>query len=95
MLEQQERDFVRLQRQRMSSDDFEPLKLIGRGAFGEVCVGNIELDLHNQSEGLTERGDLRRHLCTHELEGEVLSWVLCRCGCAERSRQARSWPSKS
>ena len=35
-LEQQERDYVRLQRQRMSSDDFEALKLIGRGAFGEV-----------------------------------------------------------
>ena len=38
-LEQQERDFVRLQRQRMSSDDFEALKLIGRGAFGEVPYG--------------------------------------------------------
>lgn len=36
-LEQQERDYVRLQRQRMSSDDFEALKLIGRGAFGEVA----------------------------------------------------------
>jgi len=35
-LAQQERDFARLQRQRMSSDDFEALKLIGRGAFGEV-----------------------------------------------------------
>ena len=37
-LEQQERDYVRLQRQRMSSDDFEALKLIGRGAFGEVAL---------------------------------------------------------
>ncbi|CAL5229889.1 g13304 [Coccomyxa viridis] len=37
-LEQQERDYVRLQRQRMSSDDFEALKLIGRGAFGEVWL---------------------------------------------------------
>lgn len=36
-LQQQERDYFRLQRQRLSSEDFEALKLIGRGAFGEVC----------------------------------------------------------
>ena len=35
-LEARERDFTRLQRQRMSAADFEPLTLIGRGAFGEV-----------------------------------------------------------
>ena len=34
----QESDFTRLQRQRMTSDDFEPLTIIGRGAFGEVSV---------------------------------------------------------
>ena len=28
-LQQQERDFIRLQRQRLSSEDFEHLKLIG------------------------------------------------------------------
>jgi serine/threonine kinase 38 len=37
-LQQQERDYFRLQRQRLTSDDFEALKLIGRGAFGEVCL---------------------------------------------------------
>ena len=42
-LEQQERDYVRLQRQRMSSDDFEALKLIGRGAFGEVLPTSLPL----------------------------------------------------
>ena len=35
-LEQRERDFTRLQRQRLSAADFEPLTIIGRGAFGEV-----------------------------------------------------------
>lgn len=35
-LEKRESDYMRLQRQRMSSDDFEPLTIIGRGAFGEV-----------------------------------------------------------
>ena len=38
MLEARERDFTRLQRQRMSAADFEPLTLIGRGAFGEVLA---------------------------------------------------------
>ncbi|EIE21693.1 serine/threonine protein kinase 19 [Coccomyxa subellipsoidea C-169] len=37
-LQQQERDYFRLQRQRLSSNDFEALKLIGRGAFGEVWL---------------------------------------------------------
>ena len=31
-----ESDFTRLQRQRMTSADFENLTIIGRGAFGEV-----------------------------------------------------------
>jgi hypothetical protein len=35
-LEKRESDFTRLQRARLSSDDFEPLTIIGRGAFGEV-----------------------------------------------------------
>ena len=34
--DQRERDFLRLQRQRLSAVDFEPLTIIGRGAFGEV-----------------------------------------------------------
>jgi hypothetical protein len=35
-LEKRESDFTRLQRARLTSDDFEPLTIIGRGAFGEV-----------------------------------------------------------
>ena len=37
-LERRERDFTRLQRQRLSAADFELLTIIGRGAFGEVCL---------------------------------------------------------
>lgn len=37
-LEKRESDFTRLQRARLSADDFEPLTIIGRGAFGEVRV---------------------------------------------------------
>ena len=35
-LERQESEYTRLQRQKISVDDFEPLTIIGRGAFGEV-----------------------------------------------------------
>jgi len=37
-LERRETEFTRLQRQRMQSDDFEPMTIIGRGAFGEVRI---------------------------------------------------------
>lgn len=36
--ERRERDFTRLQRQRLCVSDFEPIKLIGKGAFGEVRI---------------------------------------------------------
>ena len=37
-LETKERDYSRLQRQRLSVGDFEAVKLIGKGAFGEVRI---------------------------------------------------------
>lgn len=37
-LEKRESDFTRLQRTRLTADDFEPLTIIGRGAFGEVGI---------------------------------------------------------
>ena len=37
-LEKKETDYMRLQRHKMGSDDFEPLTMIGKGAFGEVCT---------------------------------------------------------
>ncbi len=40
-LERRESDYTRLQRQRMGADDFEPLTIIGRGAFGEVGGAGI------------------------------------------------------
>lgn len=38
-LERKETEYMRLQRHKMGVDDFELLTIIGRGAFGEVCVG--------------------------------------------------------
>ena len=33
-----ETEFLRLKRSRLGVDDFDPLKVIGRGAFGEVTM---------------------------------------------------------
>lgn len=35
-----ETEFLRLKRTRLGLDDFESLKVIGRGAFGEVNISN-------------------------------------------------------
>lgn len=35
-LERKETEYMRLQRHKMGADDFEPLTVIGKGAFGEV-----------------------------------------------------------
>lgn len=36
-----ESEFLRLKRSRLGVDDFEPLKVIGRGAFGEVRLVQV------------------------------------------------------
>ncbi len=53
-LAQDERKYIRLQRKRMSSDDFEALKLIGRGAFGEVCSDASLETCHVELQGIQE-----------------------------------------
>lgn len=37
-LEKKETEYMRLQRHKMGVDDFDLLTIIGRGAFGEVCL---------------------------------------------------------
>lgn len=37
-LEKKETEYMRLQRAKMGVDDFELLTMIGKGAFGEVCL---------------------------------------------------------
>lgn len=41
---QKETEFLRLKRSRLGVEDFEPLKVIGRGAFGEVNLRCRKLD---------------------------------------------------
>jgi serine/threonine kinase 38 len=33
-----ETEFLRLKRSRLGPDDFDPIKVIGKGAFGEVSI---------------------------------------------------------
>ena len=40
-----ETEFLRLKRSRLGVHDFEPLKVIGRGAFGEVMPKKISFNL--------------------------------------------------
>lgn len=42
---QKETEFLRLKRSRLGVEDFEPLKVIGRGAFGEVILHILTLQL--------------------------------------------------
>ncbi len=37
-----ETEFLRLKRSKLGVDDFDPLKVIGRGAFGEVIAQILE-----------------------------------------------------
>ena len=39
--EKKEAELMRLQRRKMGADDFEPLTMIGKGAFGEVLSNFI------------------------------------------------------
>lgn len=42
-LEKKETEYMRLQRHKMGADDFEPLTMIGKGAFGEVQLFCFEI----------------------------------------------------
>ena len=38
-----ETEFLRLRRSKLGADDFEPLKVIGKGAFGEVRLVSYQI----------------------------------------------------
>lgn len=44
-LEKKETEYMRLQRHKMGADDFEPLTMIGKGAFGEVLSLSLSCDV--------------------------------------------------
>lgn len=42
-LGKKESTFLRLRRTRLGLDDFRTVKVIGKGAFGEVCKGRMHI----------------------------------------------------
>jgi len=84
-LERRERDFTRLQRQRLSATDFELLTIIGRGAFGEVyCLAGHDL---TNNVHVIYRASSRLYL--HPRTKLCYS---CRSDCAGRKPMARCLP---
>ena len=52
-----ETEFLRLKRSKLGVDDFDPIKVIGRGAFGEVRNKKKEkavLDFYSSLKGLSQ-----------------------------------------
>ena len=47
-----ETEFLRLKRSRLGVDDFDPLKVIGRGAFGEVFINLLTNNMSNLQLGI-------------------------------------------
>eukprot|EP00887_Chlorella_sp_A99_P006258 scaffold3.g6258.t1 len=70
-LEARERQYSRLQRQRLSMEDFEPLRLIGKGAFGEVRIcrdrstGKLVAVKKLQKSEMVRRGQVRARRGRH------------------------------
>lgn len=52
---QKETEFLRLKRSRLGVEDFEPLKVIGRGAFGEVRRPRIDSGSRAVRQPMSER----------------------------------------
>ena len=78
-LEQRESEYTRFSRQRMSVSDFEPLTVIGRGAFGEVRPARSEV----RRSGAASTCPLKALIDVCEPR--------CRCAYAERRQRVRSW----
>lgn len=97
-LQQQERDYVRLQRQRLSVEDFEHLKMIGRGAFGEVralavaALACRPTRCAKQCSPLTSRGQPSLTPCTPSIAGSCPQELRAE---AWQRLQHCNWPCKS
>lgn len=63
-LERKETEFMRLKRHRICVDDFEPLTIIGRGAFGEVSIEHeILLKINSSLETMPVILPLASYIC--------------------------------
>ncbi|GMY27119.1 serine/threonine-protein kinase tricorner [Fagus crenata] len=80
-LEKKETEYMRLQRHKMGADDFEPLTMIGKGAFGEVRICREKATAHVYAMKKLKKSEmLRRGQVEHvKAERNLLAEVDSNC----------------
>uniref|UniRef100_A0A803LMP7 non-specific serine/threonine protein kinase n=1 Tax=Chenopodium quinoa TaxID=63459 RepID=A0A803LMP7_CHEQI len=87
-LEKKEREFMRLQRHKMGADDFEPLTMIGKGAFGEVRIcrekstGHVYAMKKLKKSEMLRRGQVEHVKAERNLLAEVDSNCIVKLYCS-------------
>lgn len=87
-LEKKETEYMRLQRHKMGADDFEPLTMIGKGAFGEVRIcrekttGNVYAMKKLKKSEMLRRGQVEHVKAERNLLAEVDSNCIVKLYCS-------------
>ncbi|KAJ8768440.1 hypothetical protein K2173_021593 [Erythroxylum novogranatense] len=87
-LEKKETEYMRLQRHKMGSDDFEPLTMIGKGAFGEVRIcrekstGHVYAMKKLKKSEMLRRGQVEHVKAERNLLAEVDSNCIVKLYCS-------------
>ncbi|CAL1396325.1 unnamed protein product [Linum trigynum] len=87
-LEKKETEFMRLQRHKMGADDFEPLTMIGKGAFGEVRIckekstGHVYAMKKLKKSEMLRRGQVEHVKAERNLLAEVESNCIVKLYCS-------------
>ncbi|KAK8984140.1 hypothetical protein V6N11_029464 [Hibiscus sabdariffa] len=87
-LEKKETEYMRLQRHKMSATDFEPLTMIGKGAFGEVRIckekatGHVYAMKKLKKSEMLRRGQVEHVRAERNLLAEVDSNCIVKLYCS-------------
>ncbi|CAN8232171.1 unnamed protein product [Cochlearia groenlandica] len=87
-LEMKETEYMRRQRHKMGADDFEPLTMIGKGAFGEVRIcrekgtGNVYAMKKLKKSEMLRRGQVEHVKAERNLLAEVDSNCIVKLYCS-------------
>ncbi|KAL2325156.1 hypothetical protein Fmac_024214 [Flemingia macrophylla] len=86
--EKKEREYMRLKRHKMGADDFEPLTMIGKGAFGEVRIcrekatGHVYAMKKLKKSEMLRRGQVEHVKAERNLLAEVDSNCIVKLYCS-------------
>ncbi|XP_057546973.1 uncharacterized protein LOC130825660 [Amaranthus tricolor] len=87
-LEKKETEYMRLQRHKMGADDFDPLTMIGKGAFGEVRIcrekstGHVYAMKKLKKSEMLRRGQVEHVKAERNLLAEVESNCIVKLYCS-------------